>query len=164
MLFLLPGETGKPIKTSSNYIKVFVDKEKGVYEYEVRFTPDFDAKSRRFKTINLIMKEIGSAKVFDGGSVLYLPHQITDSMKTYTTKLPDPDGDQEVVVSLIFKRKKNPAERECLHLYNVLFKRIMHILLYTQMGKNYYSPDHRQLIPQHKLEVGFSVMFSYNYF
>lgn len=68
-------------------------------------------------------------------------------------KLPGPDGDEEIAVTIIYKRKKNLAERECLHLYNVLFKRIMHILLYTQMGRNYFDTNHKFLIPQHKLEV-----------
>lgn len=96
---------------------------------------------------------MGSAKVFDGGNVLYLPQQITDNVKSFNTTLQGPDGDMEVAVTLIFKRKKNIGERECLHLYNVLFKRIMHILMYTQMGRNYFSPEHKSLIPQHKLEV-----------
>lgn len=151
--FNISGETGKPIKTASNYIKLFVEKGRGVFEYEVRFNPELDAKNRRIKAINTIMREMGSAKVFDGGSVLYLPQQITDTVKNYNAHIPGPDGDMEVGVTLIYKRKKNIGERECVHLYNVLFKRIMYILMYAQMGRNYFSPEHKSLIPQHKLEV-----------
>lgn len=141
------------MKTSSNYIRLFTDKERGVYEYEVRFNPELDAKNRRIKAVNTIIKELGTPKVFDGGSVLYLPQQITDTVKKFISQLSGPDGDQEVEVTLIFKKKKSIGDRECLHLYNILFKRIMHILLYTQMGRNYFSPEHKQIIPQHKLEV-----------
>lgn len=60
-------------------------------------------------------------------------------------------------MTIIYKRKRRMSE--CLHLYNVLFKRIMYILLYTQMGRNYFNPNHKHAIPQHKLEVlpGFAV-------
>ncbi|KAJ8911083.1 hypothetical protein NQ315_000543, partial [Exocentrus adspersus] len=153
------GETGKSLKVSANYIKLHVDKERGVYEYEVRFNPELDAKNRRIKMVNIIMRDMGSAKVFDGGNVLYLPQKITETQKIFTGTLPGPDGDQEISTTVIFKRKKSMGERECLHLYNVLFKRIMHVLLYTQMGRNYFDTEHKYLIPQHKLEVfpGFAV-------
>lgn len=145
---------------------MFIDKSRGVFEYEVRFKPELDAKNRRIRAINTIMREMGSAKVFDGGSVLYLPQQITDNVKSFITSLQGPEGDMEVAITLIFKRKKNIGERECLHLYNVLFKRIMHILMYTQMGRNYFSPEHKSLIPQHKLEVSIFHIYqiSNNYF
>lgn len=109
--------------------------------------------------VNIIMRDMGSAKVFDGGNVLYLPQKITDTRKTFTEILPEQDGEQQINTTIIFKRKKSMGERECLHLYNVLFKRIMHVLLYTQMGRNYFDTEHKYLIPQHKLEVfpGFAV-------
>ncbi|KAJ8981325.1 hypothetical protein NQ317_015458 [Molorchus minor] len=153
------GEIGKPLNVSANYIRLQIEKGRGVYEYEVRFNPELDAKNRRIRMVNLIMKELGSVKVFDGGSVLYLPLKIVETQQTFHESLPGPDGDQEVSTTLIFKRKKSMGERECLHLYNVLFKRIMHILLYTQMGRNYFDTEHKYLIPQHKLEVfpGFAV-------
>lgn len=108
------------------------------------------------------MREMGSAKVFDGGSVLYLPQQITDTVQNYSAHIPGADGDMEVGVTLIYKRKKNIGERECVHLYNVLFKRIMHILMYAQMGRNYFSPEHKSLIPQHKLEVKYCYQYYYS--
>ncbi|XP_018573756.1 piwi-like protein Ago3 [Anoplophora glabripennis] len=153
------GEAGKSINVSANYIKLHVEKERGVYEYEVKFDPELDAKNKRIKMVNIIMREMGSAKVFDGGNVLYLPQKITDTSKTFRETLPGPDGDQEISTTIIYKRKKSMGERECIPHYKVLFKRIMHILLYTQMGKNYFDTEHKYLIPQHKLEVfpGFAI-------
>nr|XP_023021942.1 piwi-like protein Ago3 [Leptinotarsa decemlineata] len=153
------GEGGKQIKVSANYIKLHLEKDCGVYEYEVRFNPDIDAKNRRIRAVNQIKQKLGPAKVFDGGSVLYLPQKITDTVQSFTTSIPGPDGDLEIGLTIIYKRKKNLADRECLHLYNVLFKRIMYSLMYTQMGRNYFNTEHKHLIPQHKLEVypGFAV-------
>ncbi|CAG9858425.1 unnamed protein product [Phyllotreta striolata] len=153
------GEDGKPILLSANYIKLIVDKNKGVFEYEVKFTPELDAKNKRLRCVHQVTKECGLKKVFDGGSLLYLPEKITDTSKVFTTTIDGPESSQEVAVTMIYKRKKNMGERECLHLYNVLFKRIMHTLLYHQIGRNYFDTKHNYLIPQHKLEIypGFAV-------
>ncbi|CAH1965527.1 unnamed protein product [Acanthoscelides obtectus] len=155
------GETGKPLRASSNYIRLNIQKDGGVFEYEVQFNPDLDAKNRRVKLVSTVVREQlgGIPRVFDGGSVLYLPKKITDASQMFTATIPGPDGDQTLSCTFIYKKKKSHADRECLHLYNCLFKRIMYILLYTQMGRNYYDTHHGSLIPQHKLEVfpGFAV-------
>lgn len=151
---LYRGEKGKLINIAANYIRLAVEKDCGVFEYEVRFNPELDSKQMRFKIVDLLM---GKVRLFDGGSILYLPKKVTDTQVTKRGSLPGPDGDKEIAVTFIFKRKKRMGE--CLHLYNILFKRIMRILSYSQMGRNYFNTDHKHLIPQHKLEVypGFAV-------
>ncbi|XP_060528061.1 piwi-like protein Ago3 isoform X2 [Cylas formicarius] len=151
------GESGKPLKISANYIRLDIQKGHGVFEYEVKFDPELDAKNQRIRMVNQMMRDMESVKVFDGGHCLYLPNKIPEDIKTYKSTLPG--SDQEVAVTIIYKRQKYFGDKECLHLYNILFKRIMHILLYTQMGRNYFNPAHKHLIPQHKLEVypGFAV-------
>lgn len=147
------GDSGRPVNLSSNYIKLHVEKDRGVFEYEVKFDPELDATNKRIRATNMVVKELNLPKVFDGGSTLYLPLKITDTFQTFSITIPGPDGDQAVEVKIIYKRQKSLSERECLPLYNVLFKRIMYILLYTPMGRNYFDTNHRYLIPQHKLEV-----------
>ena len=39
---------------------------------------------------------------------------------------------------------------ECIHLFNVILKRIMKILEMNQIGRNYYDPHHPVPVPQHK--------------
>lgn len=150
---------GKPLRITANYIKLSVEKGRGVFEYEVKFNPELDARSQRMKLINMTLRETVPALVFDGGSCLYLPDQITDTFKMVSATLPGINSDRPIEAKIIFKKQKRFGDRDCLHLYNVLFKRIMHILLYTQMGRNYFDPESRYNIPQHKLEVfpGFAV-------
>ncbi|KAL1501830.1 hypothetical protein ABEB36_007083 [Hypothenemus hampei] len=151
------GTSGKELRLSCNYIRLSVEEGRGVFEYEVTFYPNLDAKNIRFRLVNNIMKEIGSVKVFDGGHILFLPTKITDTSKSFD--LIQPISNEPIKVTLIYKKKKSLGDKDCLQLYNVLFKRIMHILDYTQMGRNYYDTEHRHLIPQHRLEVypGFAV-------
>ncbi|KAG5875466.1 Piwi-like protein Ago3, partial [Gonioctena quinquepunctata] len=67
-------EAGRSLRVTANYIKLNLEKDCGVYEYEVRFNPEVDAKSRRMRAVNQIIGN-GRAKVFDGGSTLYLPQK-----------------------------------------------------------------------------------------
>jgi aubergine len=57
------------------------------------------------------------------------------------------DG-SEVEVTIIFKRER--LLNECIHLYNVLLKRIMTELQLARLGRHHYDPKGAKLIPQHK--------------
>lgn len=116
-----------------------------------------------------MIQKLGCVKCFDGGkhgfkrltmyyatfcstgNKLYLPIKIFDTQQTFCETIPG--GDQQVTISIIYKKQMSLGHPDCLHLYNVLFKKIMRELLYIQMGRNYFNPQHKSLIPQHKLEV-----------
>lgn len=104
--------------------------------------------------VNEHMVEMGKIKMFDGESVLYLPKLLENDVVRFKCSLPT---GEPVMMEVIFKKKKIMAE--CLHLYNVLFKKVMRVLMYSQMGRNYYNMTDKYSIPQHRLEVypGFAV-------
>ena len=57
------GNHGKPVKLSANYLKLVVEEDKGVFEYEVRFSPLVDNRDQRFRLVNQQRESIGSVKV-----------------------------------------------------------------------------------------------------
>ena len=59
----------------------------------------------------------------------------------------------ESVCNVIINHKKQKALVHCLHLYNILFGRIMNQLEMVQINRNYYSQKFAVQIPRHKLEV-----------
>lgn len=134
---------------TANYIRLSIEKDKGVFEYDIRFSPDVDAKHFRYKILNAHIAELGGVRIFDGGSVLYLPIKLPEVKTVFNCK--HPINEEEIEMSIIFRRQKQFGE--CLHLFNVLFKRVMHALEYSRVGRNYFDPAHASLIPQHKLEV-----------
>ncbi|KAJ3661753.1 hypothetical protein Zmor_006138 [Zophobas morio] len=83
------GAIGTPIRATANYIFLKVEKDRGVFEYEVRFQPEIDAKSYRMKLVAQALEEQGATRAYYGDVFFY----------------------------------------------------------------NYFSPDHKQIVPQHKLEV-----------
>lgn len=56
---------------SSNYIKIELEENKGIYEYRVDFDPPVDAKNARFFLINQHREKL-PVRTFDG-TLLYMP-------------------------------------------------------------------------------------------
>lgn len=143
------GTKGTPVPIATNYIRLATDPQKGVFEYEVCYTPNVHSSSLRHTLLNQHRDGcIGATKTFDG-TTLYLPHRLPDAV---TELRSTNENDQTtVLVQLIFKKARRIAD--CLHLYNVLFDRIMRQLKYVRFGRKLFDPTSPAVIPQHKLEV-----------
>jgi hypothetical protein len=63
---------------SSNYIRIKLEEDKGIYEYRVDFHPPVDAKSARFFLVNEHRDKF-PVKTFDG-TLLYLPKLLPDKV------------------------------------------------------------------------------------
>jgi len=63
---------------SSNYIRIKLEEDKGIYEYRVDFHPPVDAKSARFFLLNE-HKYLFPVKTFDGTS-LYVPKMLPQNV------------------------------------------------------------------------------------
>jgi len=63
---------------SSNYIRIKLEEDKGIYEYRVDFHPEVDAKSARFFLVNS-HKDLFPVKTFDGTS-LYIPTMLPQNV------------------------------------------------------------------------------------
>ncbi len=80
---------------------------------------------------------------------MYLPFLLPDRVTTLTSN--SDNDDSKITVTIIFKKKK--LMKDCIHLYNVLFERIMKILKFVRFGRKNFDPTAPKLIPQHKLEI-----------
>ena len=67
---------------TTNYIQMKFEKGRGVYEYEVIFTPIIDSLGLRFKMLNSILSEFGKVKTFDGAK-LYLPKKLQKEVRDF---------------------------------------------------------------------------------
>lgn len=144
------GTAGKPVPLEVNYVRLATKQGMGVFEYHVDYVPVIDSKRTRCQLLSSdpVLAVIGRTRVFDGMK-LYLPHQLQQQMTSIPTTLAT-DG-TPVSVNIKFVKKTPPSQ--CLHLYNVLFKKVMHCLQLTQIGRNYFDRKGAVVVPQHKLEV-----------
>ena len=144
------GSAGKETKLQANYVRLEVAKEKGMYEYEVRFQPAVDSRDERFKILGQLREVFGPTKTFDG-VCLYLPNLLKDN-PSYRNAT-HPVENTEVTVTVTLKHVKKLNDSKSIQFYNTLFRRIMNTLKMVEMNKNFYDPRAGHMVPQHKLEI-----------
>ncbi|XP_058446425.1 protein argonaute-3 [Malaya genurostris] len=142
------GTKGTPVQLMTNYIRIACDPDRGIYEYEVRFSPEVDSKASRARYIAQHANVIGNAKTFDGVK-LYLPKKLPNADTILYANNPV-DGHQ-VTIKIMYKRKQRMSEN--VQFYNILFQRIMKVLKMVEMARKNFDPSAPKLIPQHRLEI-----------
>lgn len=125
-----------------------VEKDKGVFEYEVRFEPQAHSNQLRYVLLRQLVPELGQTRTFDGVK-LCLPHQLPDRVTQLKTT--NPNDETDVMVTIIYKGRKKFDE--CQQLYGILFSNIMKILKFVRFGTKNFDPMQPKVIPQHKLEI-----------
>ncbi|XP_034834456.1 piwi-like protein Ago3 [Maniola hyperantus] len=140
------GESGIPCEVTANFIYLNFE-ENNVFEYEVQYEPDTDAKHLRFKLLNE-HKHFFKEKTFDG-TTLYVPHLLPDDALNLVSTNPF-DG-SKVNLKIILRRTRRLSEM--IQIYNILFKHIMKDLQLVRFGRQHFNEHAAIQIPQHKLEV-----------
>jgi aubergine-like protein len=141
------GKNGTPMNVVTNSIEIKCDPNKGVFEYEVRTKPEIDHIPQRRKLLLQLADELGKIKTFDGVT-LYLPFELEELplIRTLTN-----DKNEPVEVKITLRRKKRLAD--CIHMYNVLFERVMKLLNYERINRKFFDLTAPKSIPAQKLEV-----------
>eukprot|EP00112_Aurelia_sp_Birch-Aquarium-sp1_P026327 Seg928.2 transcript_id=Seg928.2/GoldUCD/mRNA.D3Y31 product="Piwi-like protein 2" protein_id=Seg928.2/GoldUCD/D3Y31 len=143
------GTQGAPIPVCVNFIPI-KSVTGGIYQFAVSYSPDIESKNMRYKMLNEHRPLIGKTRAFDG-AVLFLPKMLDE--KVTVLKSTRETDEAEITVTVTFVKKLDPGDRQCVQLYNIMFRRIMKILEMTQVGRYYYDPKRPVPIPQHKLEL-----------
>lgn len=124
------GESGQRLPLEVNYVYIQASQGKGIYEYHVSFRPQVDSKNMKFKLMNdqKVRDVIGMVKTFDGAK-LYLPLKLESSPVNINVHMPT----DQSVVTVSIKLIKQSKAADCIHLYNLLFRKVMRILKMTQV-------------------------------
>lgn len=141
------GEAGKKIKITTNYLRLEIEEGKGVFEYEIKFKPQVDSVNERHRLLAQQRELIGETRTFDGAK-LYLPIELPDRVTRVMGT--SSSTNENIEVSIIFKRKKDYSDRECIYLFNVLFRKIMWTLKMCMMNRSFYNPNKAIMVPAHK--------------
>uniref|UniRef100_A0A146L2S0 Piwi-like protein 1 n=1 Tax=Lygus hesperus TaxID=30085 RepID=A0A146L2S0_LYGHE len=147
---IMTGFSGNPMNVAVNYIRIRTQPGKGIYQYDVKFKPEIDSRNLRFSLLKQLVETIGDTKSFDG-AILYLPKKLPDEVTYGKTIMPA--DKTEVRVKITFVKEIRMGHPLAIHLYNVLFRRIMNILGLALHGRHFFDPMGAKPIPEHKLEV-----------
>ncbi|KMQ96034.1 piwi-like protein 1-like protein, partial [Lasius niger] len=142
------GKSGSRIEVFANYIDLKLDPERGLFQYEVKYSPDIDSIGLRRKLLTQHSTTIGRTRTFDG-MILCLPKQLPQDVTNYHSEHPM-DGSR-VTLTVIFKKKQLMSEN--VQFFNVLLNRIMRALSLVRIGRQNFNPTSAQTLHQHRLEV-----------
>lgn len=141
------GESGKTIDIMSNYIDLeFVD-GKGIYRYEVKYSPETDSPKIRNALLNQHLEQLGKTKTFDG-MTLYLPKKLPERITRLVSLRHDKT---EVEITVIFQRLQLP--HESMQFFNVLLNKVMRCLQMVRINRNNFNPRCAHKIQQHRMEL-----------
>ena len=113
------GSSGTPIPLKSNHFILKSATENPFYQYQVDYDPPVDNRRLRIALLWDLKEIVGQTRVFDG-MVLYLPIRLDPSQQEHLVKLKDGSS-----VTVCIKMTGEIAARspQCVHLYNVLFRK-----------------------------------------
>lgn len=141
------GKSGERVEAFSNYIDLTIESGRGLYQYEVKFSPDIDSRGLRNKLLNQHSAIIGT-RTFDG-MMLYLPIKLPQDISHFQSEHPM-DGTQ-ITLTIIFKKKQSMGEN--VQFFNILFKRVLRALGLVPIGRQNFNPKCAHPFPQYKLEM-----------
>ena len=143
------GKEGKAITVSSNYLQLEMEKDMGLFQYEVRFEPQLDGTNQRRRALYGLENVLGATKSFDGAATLNLPRKLPQDTAKYDSQTAD---GTPVKVTINFKSERRDGPEVVRH-YNILFNRVLRALKLTQHNRNYYDPKGAHHIRQYNIQV-----------
>lgn len=150
---VLKGDKGEKLRLASNFLQLTIEKGRAIYEYSVKITPQMDSKPERVRCIrsHQLKPLLGPIVDYDGGSRVHLPFKLDAPVSTTTYEHRRTEELHEVAVK--FQRVKRLGDKDCIPLYNTIFRRIMHTLKMVPMQRKFYQPGEATVVTEHKLEV-----------
>lgn len=144
------GESGKELDLACNYLKLIIDEEMGVFQYEVKFNPRVDSREERFRLLNQQRERFdGGIKVFDGAA-LYVRKKLAGGDRTVISTN---ERNEQCQLTFSFKRQCKAGDPNVVQLYNVLFGRIFRTLKFSQHKRKYYDSQGAYAIREHNINV-----------
>ena len=157
---VMKGSAGTTAKLGTNYIRLELAQDMGMWEYEVKFSPSVDSKDERHKLLQqhrsvpfyllfqnwssiilaslFFLRELfGPTKTFDG-IMLCLPERLSQD-QTRLEALHSLDN-SKVELTITLKHRRTMVERSTTQFYNILFRKIMKTLKMVEMNRNFYDP------------------------
>ncbi|OWF41593.1 piwi-like protein 1 [Mizuhopecten yessoensis] len=144
------GNSGTPLPLATNFFTFDCDEDWSLYQYHVDFNPMIDSRKMKAGLLFTHAELLGATRVFDG-MILYLPRKLPQEVTEVFSQTRRDNENIRITIKLT--NTFHSTSPQCLHLYNVIFKRILNLIEMQQIGRNYYNMDLAVDITQHKLRV-----------
>ena len=154
------GSAGQPLDICSNFFEMRKnDQYKGLYQYNVQFSPEIGSSRFKSAMLHKIDGEIGNVRCFDG-MTMFMPIELPEKKNVYTVS-PDPKPDRPAetfTITIVLTNVVPINSPSTVQLMNIMFRRQLKIINMQLVGRNYYNPANAIDIPAHKMTIwpGFS--------
>ncbi|KAK5574765.1 hypothetical protein RB653_010018 [Dictyostelium firmibasis] len=135
-------KSSTPVKLVTNRYMLNTYKSVQIYQYDVAFIPPLFNKPKKYDIISSLSKKIG-VNIYDGSALMYC---ISDSIKEHCFEI---ENDLRVKITLI----QLLDEMTVIQFYNVFMKRIMRLLGYSVVGRQYYNSQLSKSIERSSLNI-----------
>jgi len=145
------GTSGSVIPLMTNYFRLRAKPNWTLYQYHVSFSPEVDSKKVRIALVKQHMQGVaGGVNAFDG-TVLFLTERLPENpMELFSQRKTDGEN---IRVTVKLTNELPPDSPTCMHMYNIIFRRVLSMIEMKQIGRHYYNPKAAVAVERHGLEV-----------
>ncbi|XP_009069078.1 PREDICTED: piwi-like protein 1 [Acanthisitta chloris] len=143
------GVMGRTIKLITNHFRMTSRPQWALYQYHVDYNPEVEARRLRCALLFQHEELIGKTRAFDG-SILLLPIKLENKVTELISRT---RNEEDVKITLTLTNELLPSSPSCVHFYSMIFRRILKMLNFHQIGRNFYNPSDPVCIPSHRLVV-----------
>ncbi|KYN01664.1 Protein piwi [Cyphomyrmex costatus] len=142
------GTSGSHKVITVNYFKVLKATDWALYQYRVDFSPEEDRTMVRKGLLKIHQKKIG-AYIFDG-TVMYTSRRLSDRMVFTSTRQSD---EQHITITVRLVGDMLVGDAHYIQFFNIIMRKCYEHLKLKLIGRNYFDPNSKIILPEHKLEL-----------
>ncbi|XP_022109192.1 piwi-like protein 1 [Acanthaster planci] len=144
------GKKGKTVELLTNCFRLRADGQWLLYQYDVKFSPEVDSRRARHALLRSHSEIVDGPMAFDG-MILFLLRRLDQPVTRFETKRRDSDA--VVTITITLTSELPPNSPTYLQVYNIIFRKILRLVGFEQIGRNYFNPELKIDIQQHKLQL-----------
>ncbi|KAJ8934127.1 hypothetical protein NQ314_013586 [Rhamnusium bicolor] len=143
------GQSGQQIKLIANYFTLIEAGKWGLNQYRVDFNPEIDNTRQRKGLIRTGMANVVNGYLFDG-TVLYTPQLINpDPLEVFVQT----ENGENIRITIRLVGDVAWGDYHYLQLFNIIIRKCLAFMQLQMVGRNYYDPNARIAVPEHRLEL-----------
>ncbi|XP_060846985.1 piwi-like protein Siwi [Rhopalosiphum padi] len=143
------GTSGQPIKLLANYFPITSYTNWCLYQYRVDFNPEEDRIGTKRGLLAQHRERLGGY-LFDGTMLFSGKRFDPATFELASTRRPD---DQIVIVTVKFTNVIETGDYANIQVFNLLLRNCLRHLKLTMIGRNFYDPEAKIDMAQHKLQL-----------
>lgn len=143
------AQSGRPIPLVANSFRLKTQPNWQLHQYRVDFEPEILNPRARWALIMTHKDLLGSELTMDMDT-MYARVKLAEKITNLTSVRKD---ESIAHIKLTHVATLNPMAPNTLHLYNVLFRRVLKMIQMEQVGRHHYDPKMQIDIKQHGLQL-----------